>query len=457
MFPFILCFYHRENLELGCSPGRGNMADKEWKVDTGHNYQMRKEEKKQGAKTVVAIADFFARDETQLSFSEGDELVILSEESTDWWWGELDGTRGYVPVSYVATEADYARHYTNHHDWQDEEYFGDYGKLKLHLEMLGDQPRTLAYRKAINRHRDVFIGKTVLDVGCGTGILSLFCAKDGQAKKVFAVDGSVDIGSVTTEIVKINDSNNIISVFIGKIEDIELPEKVDIILSEWMGTFLVFEFMIDSVLCARDKWLKSDGIIWPSNAKLFIVPCSAKKAYDEKVTVWSNQYGFDFSPILGRVKTEFLDRPLHNYELDQEDCLSQSAVVLDIDMKTFSRENLELMTEQFEFVIRKKGTFHGLCAWFSVIFGGVPVTDISDYEMLSTGPDHERTHWKQNLFLLDEPILVNTGNFISGSATLKRNPKYRRHLSVTFDFKVFSMKSNGTVVHNIKKKFFIWR
>ena len=440
---------------------QNNMEEREERRDEGDVTVVGKEEKgekvEQCPKTVVAIADFFASDDTQLSFSEGDELVILNENSIDWWWGELDGSLGYVPVSYVTSEADYAKHFTSNHEWQDDEYFGDYGKLKLHLEMLGDQPRTLAYRKAINRHRDVFLGKTVLDVGCGTGILSLFCARDGQANKVYAVDASVDIGSLATEIVKVNDLNHIVSVFIGKIEDVELPEKVDIILSEWMGTFLVFEFMIDSVLFARDKWLKAGGIIWPSNAKLFITPCSAKKAYDEKVTVWNNQYGFDFSPVLGRARAELLDRPLHNYVLDEEDCLSQGVVLLDIDMQTFCRESLELMSQQFDFVIRKEGTLHGLCAWFSVLFGGVPNTGASEYETLSTGPDFQRTHWKQNLFLLDDPVFVCIGNYISGSATLKRNPKYRRHLSVTFDFKIFTAKSDGSLINSIKKKFFIWR
>ena len=414
----------------------------------------------QPPKIVFAISDFAAEDETQLTFSEGDELVILSEASNDWWWGELDGLCGYIPASYVVSETDYASHHIENHEWQDEEYFGDYGKLKLHLEMLNDKPRTLAYRKAINSHVDVFAGKTILDVGCGTGILSLFCARDTQANKVYAVEGSIDIGSVTTDLIKANDMQGKISVVIGKIEDIELPEKVDVILSEWMGTFLLFEFMIDSVLFARDKWLKPNGVIWPSNAQLFITPCSAKKIYDEKVTVWRNQYGFDFSPVMNKAKVEFLHRPVHNYELDPGDCLSQSAVLLDIDMSTFSRENLELMSEMFEFLIIKEGTLHGLCAWFRVTFGGVPppVTDKAEYITLSTAPDQEQTHWKQNLFLLDEPLTVHTGNFIKGAATIRRNPKYRRHLRVTFELDIFASKSNdGKMINSIKKKFYIWR
>lgn len=48
----------------------------------------------------------------------------------------------------------------------------------------------------------------------------------------------------------------VITVLKGKIEEIELPvTKVDIIISEWMGYFLLFENMLNTVLYARDKWL----------------------------------------------------------------------------------------------------------------------------------------------------------------------------------------------------------
>jgi protein arginine N-methyltransferase 1 len=47
----------------------------------------------------------------------------------------------------------------------------------------------------------------------------------------------------------------------GKVEEVKLPvEKVDIIISEWMGYFLIYESMLDSVLVARDKYLNSNGV-----------------------------------------------------------------------------------------------------------------------------------------------------------------------------------------------------
>lgn len=52
--------------------------------------------------------------------------------------------------------------------------------------MLKDSVRTKSYRNSIIQNRHLFEGKVVLDVGCGTGILSMFCAQAG-AKQVFAV------------------------------------------------------------------------------------------------------------------------------------------------------------------------------------------------------------------------------------------------------------------------------
>lgn len=52
--------------------------------------------------------------------------------------------------------------------------------------MLKDEVRTLTYRNAIYHNKHLFKDKVVMDVGSGTGILSMFAAKAG-AKKVFAV------------------------------------------------------------------------------------------------------------------------------------------------------------------------------------------------------------------------------------------------------------------------------
>ena len=81
-------------------------------------------------------------------------------------------------------------------------YFDSYSHFGIHEEMLKDTVRTESYRKAITGNKHLFKDKVVLDVGCGTGILSMFAAQAG-AKKVIAVECSGIIDSAR-KIIKAN-------------------------------------------------------------------------------------------------------------------------------------------------------------------------------------------------------------------------------------------------------------
>jgi hypothetical protein len=135
------------------------------------------------------------------------------------------------------------------------DYYADsYSHYGIHEEMLKDEIRTRTYMNAILRNGHLFKDKIVLDVGCGTGILSLFAAKAGAAH-VYGIDMSA-IAEAAQTIVADNGYSDKVTIIRGKMEEVALPvEKVDIIISEWMGESWVesFLFMFSLVHWSRIK------------------------------------------------------------------------------------------------------------------------------------------------------------------------------------------------------------
>lgn len=75
--------------------------------------------------------------------------------------------------------------------------------------------------------------------------------------------------------IRLNKFDEKIDLIKGRIEDTELPvNKVDIIISEWMGYFLLFEGMLDSLIYARDNHLKEGGYLLPNRCNISLVGVS---------------------------------------------------------------------------------------------------------------------------------------------------------------------------------------
>jgi len=183
-------------------------------------------------------------------------------------------------------------------------YFDSYAKIGIHHEMLSDATRTGGYRDFLLNNPSLVKDKIVLDVGCGTGILCMLAAQAG-AKLVIGVDMS-DIIDDAREIVKANGFDGKIVLLKGKMEEVVLPvEKVDLIVSEWMGYFLLYESMLDSVVFARDKYLAPGGSCMPDRMTMLVAALDDSAHLD----FWRDVYGFDYGHIRRKVQENLILEP----------------------------------------------------------------------------------------------------------------------------------------------------
>ncbi|XP_017057544.1 protein arginine N-methyltransferase 1-B [Drosophila ficusphila] len=306
-------------------------------------------------------------------------------------------------------------------------YFDSYAHFGIHEEMLKDEVRTVTYRNAMYHNKHLFQGKTVLDVGCGTGILSMFAAKAGAAQ-VIAVDCS-NIIEFARQVVNDNNLQDVIKVVKGKIEEIELPngiEGVDIIISEWMGYCLFYESMLDTVLYARDKWLKPNGMMFPDRGTLYITAIEDRQYKDEKINWWDNVYGFDMSCIRKVAVTE----PLVDV-VDPKQVVSTSCMVKEVDLYTVQKEDLNF-SSKFSLSIKRNDFVQALVTYFNIEF-----TKCHKRLGFSTSPDSTYTHWKQTVFYLDDHMTAKKNEEITGTFQMKPNERNNRDLDfvININFK----------------------
>lgn len=309
--------------------------------------------------------------------------------------------------------------------------------------MLQDTIRTSAYHDAILMNTIDFRDKVVVDVGAGSGILSFFAARAG-ARKVYSIEASKS-SSYAQKLANANGLSNCIEVLQGKVEDIELPEKADVIVSEPMGVFLLHERMIESYLLARQKWLKPGGKMFPTNSNVWVAPFTDEYLHREQTSktqfwVQTDFYGLDMSCLLQEAIQDHFIQPVVGV-------FDPSILVAEAQSKQFPFDSLapeDLHSVDFEFVFTVNRTclVHGLAGWFDVHFLGSARQSI-----LSTSPYSPWTHWHQVRFLLIRPVAVNAGQRISARLSMRVNDQ--RSYSIEMVVRLEGLMDTEVISSNI--------
>lgn len=318
---------------------------------------------------------------------------------------------------------------------RDKTYFSYYGMLMHQQNMLLDSVRTTAYYEAILGNAADFTDKIVLDIGAGTGILSFFAAKAG-ARRVYAVEAS-GMAKHARQLAKANGLDEVVKVVQGKIEEIELPERVDVIVSEPMGVLLVHERMMESFIVGRDRFLAPPAPgasfqptqLFPSAGSIWLAPFSDIGLFADTVSkarFWENTnfHGIDLSALLpSAARSQFAQVIVGPVDAK---CLLAAATSHRFDFATIKVRDLVDFTIKFAFVAECTGLLHGMAGWFDVEFAGSAVP-----RLLCTSPLSETTHWYQARFMLSQPIAVNRGQRLVGQMQLAANEQRSCDIQLT--------------------------
>ena len=348
----------------------------------------------------------------------------------------------------------------------DDNYFGSYGYFDIHRTMLDDVARTAAYRVALEENPSCVHGKKVLDIGCGTGILSMFAARGG-ASEVVGIDGAADIAAVARANVKHNGFDGTIKIVQGKVEELLAqaggvandaggtsteedtdpnasnllqPHSFDVLVSEWMGYALLFESMFDTVILARDTLLKPGGAVLPDIATIHIAGFGRNAT---SLPFWDDVYGFEMPTVQSKLTSDEYLKTAVVAPVKGAHCVTSSREIKRLDLSTVSVNDLDFTCGTVTLVARSDGIrgdehdkqvtagagegatgltqrstivdedaagpvmVHGVVLWFDTLFSERFSSEKPG--VLSTSPHARGTHWAQTMLHFPEPIALWTG------------------------------------------------
>lgn len=288
----------------------------------------------------------------------------------------LAGTRDHSPH----TRLDWARPASS------ESYTVNfYDGLAVHRLLVGDEVRTRAFYESIRA--TVQSGAVVMDVGAGSGILSLFAAQAG-ASRVYAIERAQGAAALARRLVANNGLSGVVSVIEADAETVVLPEQVDVIVSEWLGPYGVDENMLAPVLVARDRWLKPGGSLIPSAVAAWLAPVWHEAGKDA-LAFRTRPYGLDLSAMAPFSHDQAVWLP---NGVDADDLRAEPQRLWLTDCATMpAAEARTPYAAELSFRLERGGV-NGVVTWFS--------SEMPGAAELCNGPGQPATHWGQFLFPL---------------------------------------------------------
>jgi protein arginine N-methyltransferase 1 len=277
-----------------------------------------------------------------------------------------------------------------------------FSDLFQHDRMLADRVRTDAYWEAISKH--IGGGDVVIDLGAGTGVLSMFAAKQGA--HVHAIEHGPIIEAAQA-VAADNGLDDAIEFHRVNSQRFELPSKVDAIIHEQIGDALFDEKVVENIADLRDRLLKPGGRIYPSKLSLYVEPVQLRDDMRAPFAWQQTLHGVDFKKIgdFAEMSHAYLYRLFRPFPFGHFLCSPEP--VVSIDLATAGPADLPTKIS-YERPVEAGGFFDGYCVYLTAHF--------DDEIWFTTSPDAPATNWATP-FLRVEPRKVSPGDTLRLSLT----------------------------------------
>ena len=275
-----------------------------------------------------------------------------------------------------------------------------YAEFEVHRTMIRDRVRTEAFRRAIDSV--VRPGDVVLDVGAGSGILSVFAARAGAAS-LYAVEPT-SIAVLAHELGAANGVAEIVHVTHGDVMDIELAERVDVIVSEWLGGFGIDEGMLAPVIAARDRWLKPGGIMIPHSVTAWTALVHDRYLAQTIEFLRDNPFGLKLELLVAKTVNEIISSGTFRH-LVADDRRSEPSRLWTTNADRIPLEQSQAPHQaETPLPVQDHGTANALALWFSA--------ELAPGTSLSVGPGDPPTHWGMTTAPLRSPVELKPGTVV---------------------------------------------
>ena len=277
-----------------------------------------------------------------------------------------------------------------------------------HLPMMNEWDRNNAYY--LGMQSAIAPEKSVLEIGTGSGLLSMMAAKLG-ARTVVTCEAVSLIAETARTIVERNKYQDRIRVLSKTSFEIELgkdlPEKADILIHEIFSSELIAEHVLPAIEDAKRRLLKPDARILPAAASIMIALVGGDDL--AKYLYVKARFGFDLHP-----DNAIAPRNIPFYREDV------NAKLLSDDIEAFrfdfmNESSFPRQDKTLEIVSTEEGLCYGVIQWIRMEF--------NEQVTFENHPSQNKSvsNWQRTVFCFDEPIHVKPGSVVSVSAAHDRS------------------------------------